>query len=147
MPITIQTSSIKYKNGQGTYQSADVFKGDKGDKGDAYVLTAADKQDIAASVDSGAYVVYVEGTDPEIDGQPNMQYICDTVNTITINAPVEGTIIVQFTSGDSPAVLTMDGVIMPEWWGGVEAGYVYELCIENMLGSAIWWPRGSVIQK
>lgn len=45
MPITIYPTSMKYKNSNGTFQSATALKGDPGTD---YILTASDKADIAA---------------------------------------------------------------------------------------------------
>ena len=127
MPITIYPSTLKYKNSNGVFQSADAIKGDKGD---TYTLTAADKTDIAASVDYGSFIQEVSGTAVTITGEPGIRYVCGEVTTISITPPASGTIIVRFTSGSTPATLALPStVIMPEWWTDTEANYTYELCI------------------
>ena len=138
MPVLIQPTTLKYKTNNGTFQSASVIKGDQGD---TYTLTAADKSDIAASVDYGSFIQQVSGTAVTIAGEPNMRYVCGEVTSISITPPANGTIIVRFTSGTTTAVLTLPStVIMPEWWSGVEANYTYELCIEDgVYGSVMAW--------
>ena len=46
MPITLYPTTLKYKNSSGQYQSATAIKGDPGAD---YILTAADKQEIATA--------------------------------------------------------------------------------------------------
>lgn len=46
MPITIYPTNLKYKTSSGTFESATSIKGDPGSD---YILTAADKQEIAAA--------------------------------------------------------------------------------------------------
>ena len=41
---------LKIRDAEGNVQEIPCVKGEKGDKGDAYVLTDADKQEIAAMV-------------------------------------------------------------------------------------------------
>ena len=141
MPITIQPTTLKYKTSLGTFQSADCIKGDKGDQGDDYVLTAADKQEIATLVDDSCYIEEITSSTPTITGSPNMRYVCGTVSTLSITPPASGTIIVRFTSGSPAAILTLPNTVkMPEWWSGVEANYTYELCIEDgVYGSVVSW--------
>ena len=138
MPITIYPNTLKYKNSNGVYQNADCLKGDKGD---TYTLTDADRQQIATYVTDASYVQQVSGTTPTIAGEPNMRYICGEVASISITPPSSGTIIVRFTSGTTAAVLTLPNtVVMPDWWGGVETNRAYELCIEDgVYGSVVSW--------
>ena len=138
MPITIYPATLKYKNSSGTFQSADCIKGDKGD---TYTLTAADKQEIATYVDDSDFVQTVTGTAVTITGDPNVRYICGEVLTLSITPPANGTIIVRFTSGSTATTLTLPNTVkMPEWWIAPEANHIYELCIEDgVYGSVISW--------
>lgn len=138
MPITIYPATLKYKNSQGTFQNADCLKGDKGD---TYTLTAADKQEIATYVDDSDFVQTVTGTAVTITGDPNVRYICGEVTTLSITPPTSGSIIVRFTSGSTATTLTLPNTVkMPEWWVAPEANYIYELCIEDgVYGSVIAW--------
>ena len=59
----------------------------------------------------------VEGTDPTIDAQSNCRYMCGEVNTISITPSLTGICNFVFTSGSSPAVLTLPSTVkMPEWF-------------------------------
>lgn len=138
MPITIYPATLKYKNSNGTFQNADCLKGDKGD---TYTLTAADKQEIATYVDDSDFVQTVTGTAVTITGDPNVRYICGEVTTLSITPPANGTIIVRFESGSTATTLTLPNTVkMPEWWIAPEANYIYELCIEDgVYGSVISW--------
>lgn len=111
-------------------------KGDKGDSGDDYVLTQADKQEIADLVDGAVIddsagigdtdktwsankiaseledvgsikVVTVTGTNPVIQAEENTRYICGEVSTLDITLPASGIVDVVFTSGSTPTVLTI----------------------------------------
>lgn len=112
------------------------LKGDKGDPGDAYVLTEADKEEIADLVDGAVIddsagigdtdktwsankiaseledvgnvkVVTVTGTNPVIQAEKNTRYICGEVTTLDITLPASGIVDVVFTSGSTPTVLTI----------------------------------------
>ena len=94
----------------------------------------------------GPEAVTVTGTDPVITGVPNTRYICGEVYSVTITPPSAGIIDVTFTSGSTIPVLTIpETVIMPEWWEGPEAGYIYELCITDATYCVITsWPQPTV---
>lgn len=141
MPVTIYPTTLKYKLSGGTFQTADIFKGDKGDKGDTYELTAADKTEIAKQVTTSDYVIQVSGTTVTLVGEPNMHYICGEVTSISITPPSTGTIDVMFTSGSTAAILTLPNtVVMPDWWISVETNRTYELIIVNgVYGSIMSW--------
>lgn len=112
------------------------LKGDKGDPGDAYVLTEADKEEIADLVDGAVIddsagigdtdktwsankiaseledvgnvkVVTVTGTNPVIQAEKNTRYICGEVTTLDITLPASGIVDVVFVSGSTPTVLTI----------------------------------------
>lgn len=138
MPITIYPATLKYKNSQGTFQNADCLKGDKGD---TYTLTTADKQEIATYVDDSIFIQTVSGTTPSITGTANTRYICGEVTTLSITPPSSGTILVRFTSGSTATTLTLPNTVkMPEWWIAPETNHTYELCIEDgVYGSVMAW--------
>jgi hypothetical protein len=115
------------------YQGVD---GAKGDPGDDYVLTAADKQEIAGMVETGRTVT-VSGTTPSITGADGYRYICGEVSTLNITAPASGCIDVVFTSGSTATVLTVTtaktGATL-KWANGfdpdsLDADTVYEINI------------------
>ena len=115
------------------YQGVD---GAKGDPGDDYVLTAADKQEIAGIVETGRTVT-VSGTTPSITGAEGYRYICGEVSTLNITAPASGAIDVLFTSGSTATVLTVTtaktGATL-KWANGfdptsLDADTVYEINI------------------
>lgn len=112
------------------------LKGDKGNPGDAYVLTEADKEEIADLVDGAVIddsagigdtdktwsankiaseledvgnvkVVTVTGTNPVIQAKKNTRYICGEVTTLDITLPASGIVDVVFVSGSTPTVLTI----------------------------------------
>ena len=126
------------------YQGVD---GEKGDPGDDYVLTQADKQEIAGMVETSRTVT-VSGTTPSITGADGYRYICGEVSTLNITAPASGCIDVVFTSGSTATVLTVTtaktGATI-RWANGfdpsaLEADTVYEINIlDGELGVAGAW--------
>ena len=138
MPITIQPAALKYKLNGGTYQSVDCLKGDQGDD---YTLTSADKSEIAGLIDFSDYVETITGTTVYITGVANHRYMCGEVSTISITPPSVGTIDVVFTSGSTATVLTLpDTVKMPEWWSSPKTNHIYELMIvDGIYGSIMSW--------
>lgn len=86
----------------------------------------------------------VTGTTPSITGQPNVRYICGEVTSITITPPSAGSIDVIFTSGSSPAVLTLPSTVsMPVWFDStvLDANTKYEILItDGEYGSVMSWP-------
>lgn len=63
MPVNIQPATLKYKNSNGVYQSADCLKGDKGDPGAAgnAGLIAPDYDDLTFPVAKGQHCTYDGG--------------------------------------------------------------------------------------
>ncbi len=80
--------------------------------------------------------VTVSGTTPSITALPGVRYICGEVSTITIVPPASGCVDVVFTSGSTPALLTVTpptGMTM-KWANGfdptaLDADTVYEINI------------------
>lgn len=114
--------------------------GPQGPQGDDYVLTAADKAEIAVLVD-GVFITTVSGTDPEITAEANHRYVAGTVSTISITPPASGSCEVIFTSGSPAAVLTLPQTVkMPDWWDDVEADYTYDIIItDGVYGGVMAW--------
>lgn len=91
--------------------------------------------------------VTVTGTTPSITALPGVRYVCGEVSTIDITVPATGIIDVVFTSGSTPAVLTVTpptGMTM-KWTNGfdptsLDANTVYEINImDGSLGVAVAW--------
>lgn len=91
--------------------------------------------------------VSVEGATPTINALYGVRYVCGEVSTITINTPESGIVDVVFTSGSTPAVLTVvppTGMTM-KWANGfdptsLEADTVYEVNVmDGCLGVAGTW--------
>ena len=135
---------IKIKDSQGNWVDIDSLVGKRGDKGDPgnpgndYVLTQADKQEIAGQV-SDMYVVNVSGTDPVIVAEANTRYICGEVATLDFTPSSTGICDVIFESGSTATVLTLpNGVKMPSGFS-VGADATYELNFLNGLGVYQSW--------
>ena len=91
--------------------------------------------------------VSVSGTTPTINAMPGVRYVCGEVATITINPPASGIVDIVFTSGSTPAVLTVtppSGMTMM-WLNGfdptsLDADTVYEINIaDGYLGVVGAW--------
>jgi len=87
-------------------------------------------------------VVTVSGTDPVIIAEADTRYMCGEVSTVSFTPAASGLCELVFTSGSSATLLTLPSTVqMPEWWAGVEAGYVYEINILNgEYGVVMQWP-------
>lgn len=125
MPIRIQTTTLKYKNSQGTYQSADCIKGDSGSMN----------------------VQTVSGTTPSITAEENVRYVCGEVTSISITPCAQGICDIQFVSGSPAVLLTIPNtVIFPEWFDAtaLEANKVYEFSIVDGKYAAVGiWAVGT----
>ena len=91
--------------------------------------------------------VSVSGTTPSITALPGVRYVCGEVSTIDITTPESGVVDIVFTSGSTPAVLTVTpptGMTM-KWANGfdptaLEANTTYEINImDGCLGVAGTW--------
>ena len=87
------------------------------------------------------FVENVSGTEVTITGEPNVRYMCGEVTSISITPPASGTIDVFFSSGTTPAVVTLPNTVkMPAWWSGAETGLTYEIIItDGTYGSVTIW--------
>ena len=91
--------------------------------------------------------VSVSGTTPTINALPGVSYVCGEVSTIDIVTPETGIVDITFTSGATPAVLTVTpptGMTM-RWANGfdpnsLEANTTYEINVKDgCLGVAGTW--------
>lgn len=76
----------------------------------------------------------VTGATPSITGVANHRYICGTVTSISITPPQSGIIDVVFTSGTTPATLTVPStVVFPDWFDAsdLDASTIYEINIAD----------------
>ena len=147
MPVTLQPTTLKYKNSGGTFQTADCLSG-------ATYTPAVSENGVLSWTNNGGLanpaavnltlptVVEVTGSTPIITGVANHIYKCGEVSTISITPPAQGIIDVIFTSGTSIAVLTLpSSVKMPDWFE-VEANMIYEINIlDGVYGSVASWPN------
>ena len=118
MPITIYPTTLKYKNSQGTFQSATALKGDSGSMN----------------------VQQISGATPSIIAEENGRYVCGTVSTISITPCAQGICDIQFISGSTATVLTVPStVIFPEWFDpeALETDKVYEISIVDGVYAAV----------
>ena len=94
-------------------------------------------------VESVNFVETVSGTTPSITCQPNVRYICGEVTSISITPPANGTTSVRFTSGSTPAVLTVPNTVkFPGWFDStsLEEDTVYEIMItDGVFGGVMTW--------
>lgn len=89
------------------------------------------------------YVENINDTDVLISGIANTRYICGTVSTISITPPSAGIIDVIFTSGTSPAVLTLPSTVkLPAWFDKttLDTETTYEINIaDGVFGAVMTW--------
>lgn len=85
----------------------------------------------------------VTGANPVIVAQAGHRYVCGEVETISITPPVSGICDLVFTSGTTPAVLTVPNTVQwPEWFDptSLAASTTYELNImDGTLGAVGVW--------
>lgn len=90
-----------------------------------------------------SFVEEVSGSTPTIVGVPNVKYECGELTSLTLTAPENGTIDVWFMTGSTPTMLTLSGVVFPEWFDttSLEANTVYEFVITDGYGGVSAWER------
>lgn len=85
----------------------------------------------------------VSGSTPSITGMPNVRYICGTCSLLTITPPASGSIVIRFTSGSTPTVLTVPNTVkFPIWFDytSLEADTTYEIIItDGVYGGVMSW--------
>lgn len=142
-------SVLKIKDSNGKFIGLPVLRGPKGlkgdkgatgakgDKGDSYVLTAADKQEIAGILEPT--IVTVSDTAPVIVAEDNHMYVCGEVTSLDFTPCSSGICDVRFTSGSTVAVLTLPSTVsMPDGFV-VETNRIYELNFLDGLGVYQSW--------
>lgn len=90
--------------------------------------------------------ISVSGTTPTINALPGLRYICGEVSTLTVNLPASGCVDVQFESGSTPTVLTVNPASgqTVKWANGfdptsLDADTTYEINVADGLGVAASW--------
>lgn len=144
---SISKPPILDETGQAILSELERLTAIAGPPGEDYVLTSADKQEIAGIVETGRTVT-VSGMTPSITGADGYRYICGEVSTLNITAPASGCIDVVFTSGSTATVLTVTSAkanTTIKWANGfdpsaLDADTVYEINImDGELGVAGAW--------
>ena len=115
------------------------------DTGAIAVTYASDtKAYIDAATDPDGNVVTVTGSAPSITGESGKRYVCGTVDSISITPPSTGIVDVVFSSGTTPAVLTVpSSVKFPGWFNSasLDASTKYEINImDGTDGVVMAWP-------
>lgn len=82
----------------------------------------------------------ISGPEVTINAADNHCYVCGTLSSLTLTAPASGMFDVTFTSGTSVTAMVTSGIIFPEWFEGVKAGYHYEINVNNGYGAVMSWP-------
>lgn len=105
MPVTIQPATLRYKNGEGEYQSADCIKGDKGDRGETGATGETGAAGVSPTVSvseitGGHQVVVTDGTGDHsfdvMDGVPDPEDIAEAVTDwLDENVPTGQTVVVD----------------------------------------------------
>ena len=108
MPITLQPATLKYKNGQGVFQSADCLKGDPGPKG-----AKGDKGDPGQNADPAELI---DDTTPAADKTFSSSKLSTDLNSLSnaLNQKQEK----PETTGQAGQVLGLalvDGQLVPVW--------------------------------
>lgn len=121
MPIVLQPTTFKYKNSNGTFQSASCISGQ-------------------------AIVRTITGATPTIVAEDNTRYMCGEVSTLNFTPCATGVCDVVFTSGSTATVLTLPtGANEIKWANGfdpdnLDANTVYELNVQDgIYGVACSW--------
>lgn len=90
--------------------------------------------------------ITITGTTPTINALPGLRYICGEVSTLTVNLPASGCVDIQFESGSTPTVLTVNAAQgqTVKWANGfdptsLDADTTYEINIADGLGVAASW--------
>lgn len=85
----------------------------------------------------------VSGTTPTIAAKAGVQYICGEVSTIDFTPSATGVCDVVFTSGSTPAVLTVPNAVkFPSWFDptSLDANTTYEINVLNgVYGAVMAW--------
>lgn len=95
---------------------------------------------IAAEAVEGVYVDEVTGSEPTITAEANHRYMCGEVTSLSFTPPASGTAEVYFTSGATPAVVTMPATVkMPEWYT-IDVNRIYVISVtDGIYGAVMSW--------
>lgn len=90
--------------------------------------------------------ITVTGTTPTINALPGLRYICGECSTLTVNLPASGCVDIQFESGSTPTVLTVNPASgqTVKWANGfdpttLDADTTYEINVADGLGVCGSW--------
>lgn len=90
--------------------------------------------------------ITITGTTPTINALPGLRYICGEVSTLTVNLPASGCVDIQFESGSTPTVLTVNAAQgqTVKWANGfdptsLDADTTYEINVADGLGVCGSW--------
>ena len=128
--------------------AGDLTQSESSNSAGTYTPAAKTAIQTMLGVESGvSFVETVSGTTPSITGEPNTRYMCGEVTSIAITSPSSGTIDVIFTSGSTPAVLTVTpptGTTMkwPAWFNSASlaTNTTYEINImDGVYGAVMTW--------
>lgn len=90
--------------------------------------------------------ITITGTTPTITALPGLRYICGECSTLTVNLPASGCVDIQFESGSTPTVLTVNAASgqTVKWANGfdpdtLDADTTYEINVADGLGVCGSW--------
>ena len=90
-----------------------------------------------------SFVEEITGTTATITGEANVRYVCGELTELTITPPSNGTMVVRFTSGTTPTVLSIPNTVkFPDWvdLSTLEASTTYEIMItDGVYGGVMTW--------
>ena len=95
---------------------------------------------ITAATDPDGNVLTVTGSTPSITGESGKRYVCGTVDSISITPPSVGIVDIVFSSGTTPAVLTVPNtVLFPGWFNpaSLSASTKYEINVMDGTDGAV----------
>lgn len=133
---TAPVSSVNNKTGAVVLTASDVGAGTYSKPSGGIPAS-----DLAAGI--ATVTETVSGTTPTITAQANHRYLCGEVASISITPPSSGICDVVFTSGTTPAVLTVPSTVKwPVWFDptSLDASRTYEINIaDGTLGMVMAW--------
>ena len=120
--------------------SFNIPRGHDGADGDDYVLTTADKEEIADLVEELVEVT-VTGTIATIAALKNHRYICGELASLDVTSlPTSGLVDILFTSGSTATVVTLPATVHMPAWFEIGANITVEISIlDGVWGSVQVW--------
>lgn len=145
MPVTLNIGAMRYKKANGEYDGFNSL----GYPTTVLPTAGATAGQVPTADGQGGWAWAdkvithtVTGTTPEIVAQAGHRYVCGEVAAISITPPASGICDVVFTSGTTPAVLTVPNTVQwSEWFDPttLAASTTYELNIMDGLGVVSVW--------